>query len=142
MSVMVPKVVTSIIDKAKELNKKIVLPEAGDVRTLLASRKFVDEQVAQIILLGNSDSIHSLAKEKSILLDGIEIIDPQKCDYVEELAQPLFERRKAKGLTLEDAINLVKTNTLYFADLLVETGRAYGSVAGAVNSTGDVVIVL
>ncbi len=139
MSQITPKIVTQIIDKAKELNKRIVLPESSDERTLLAARKCTDEKTAQIILIGNPESISKTADKINISLDNMEIIDPATCNYIDELAEPLFQRRKSKGLSKEDAIELTKTNPLYFADLLVETGRAYGTVAGAINSTGDVV---
>ena len=129
----------SFLDKVKQRAKSqiktIVLPEALDPRMLQATETILKEGLANIILVGNSDEIK--AKSAGFDISGAEIIDPATYSKTAELAQKLYELRKAKGMTEEQAATLLN-NTLYFGNMLVKEGLADGMVAGAVNSTADV----
>jgi phosphate acetyltransferase len=128
----------SIKQKAKKENKTIVLPEGTEERTLKAANIILEEGIAKIILLGNREEILKLASQHE--LRGIEkatIIDPETWERRAYFAEMLFEIRKNKGLTLEEADKLV-ADPLYLATLLIKNGDADGEVAGAANSTGNV----
>ncbi len=132
------KLMKSIINKAKKLDKKIVLPEGLEVRTLKAANIILKKKIAQIILIGNSKEI--LSKAKKLHLDYIkkaEIVDPEDHPRKLEYANLLFLIRKEKGITREKAEDLV-SNPLYLAALMIKAGHADGEVAGAQNTTGDV----
>ncbi|MCL2530509.1 MAG: phosphate acetyltransferase [Coriobacteriia bacterium] len=111
----------------------IVLPEGGDRRTLDAARAVVDGNIAKVTVLANLDE----AAATGIDLSGINIVDPTSSPNNERYAEKLFELRKAKGLTLEDAQKMVQ-NELYHGVMMVYLDEADGMVAGAVNSTSDV----
>jgi phosphate acetyltransferase len=125
-----------LIARAKKLNKKVVLPETEDERTLHAAARIVKEEIARVVLIGDPDQVRTDAKKAGADVSGCEILsctDPKEC---ETLAKQLFEIRKAKGLTLEQAGELVHDH-LYFATMLLKLGRVDGYVAGATHSTGD-----
>ena len=123
----------SIVARAKSDIRTIVLPEGNDVRTLEAAEKLIADGIAKIIILGNRDEIAASGYQ----LDGVEVVDPNDCDYRDELAEKLFEIRQHKGVTLEKAQELLN-DVLYFGVMMVKTGRADGMVSGACHSTGDV----
>lgn len=123
----------TMIERAKASKQTIVLPEGMDARTLQAAEKIIEQDIAKVIVLGNADEI----KASGYHLEGAEIIDPSTSEIREELANLLYETRKAKGMTLEQAFELIE-NVLYFGVMMVKTGRADGMVAGACHSTGDV----
>lgn len=124
----------SVREKAKSLKKTIVLAEGEEPRIITAAAKISVEGIANIILLGDPNTI----KEKcpAVSLDGIKVIDIKTVD-VEPYAELLFELRKAKGMDLETARKLV-LDPLYFGVLMVKRGEADGMVAGSINATGDV----
>jgi phosphate acetyltransferase len=123
--------------EAKKNPRKVVLPEANDERTLRAAEYLHNEKMAQPILIGNPEEIKSLAISKSIVIEGIEIINPETSEFVNDAAKHLFERRKAKGMTEEQALETVK-QPLYFGASLVALNLADSCVTGAVHTTGDV----
>lgn len=123
----------TMIERAKASKQTIVLPEGSDERTLQAAEKIIEQDIANLIILGNADEIRAGGYQ----LDGAEIIDPARSELCDELANQLFEARKAKGMTQEQANELIG-NVLYFGVMMVKTGRADGMVAGACHSTGDV----
>lgn len=123
----------SMIARAKENVQTIVLPEGDDPRTLEAAEKILAAGVAKLIILGNVEGIKASGRS----LDGAELIDPTTSDLRDEFANTLYELRKHKGMTPEDAAEKVK-DALYFGVLMVKTGRAGGMVAGACHATGDV----
>ena len=123
----------TMIDRAKSDKKTIVLPEGNDDRILEAARKVVDQGIANIIVVGNPAEIAS----KGFDLDGVQVIDNTSGDLREELAEGLFELRKAKGMTIEEARSLMD-NVMYFSTMLLKTGRADGLVGGACHATKDV----
>ncbi len=132
----------SAIDKIKakaKLNvKHIVLPEGDEPRTVQASAKILAEGIAKVTLLGNEDSIKKVAAETGTDLTGVAIIDPKTSEKSAAYTELLFELRKAKGMTMEQANELVTGNTLYYGAVMLKSGDADGMVAGAINSTGNV----
>ena len=123
----------SIVTRAKESKKTIVLPEGNDERTLAAAEKVLAEGIANLIILGDADAIAASGYK----LEDAQIIDPVTYEGREALAETLCEIRKKKGLTIEGARALLD-DVLYFGVMLVKTGAADGMVAGACHATGDV----
>ena len=123
----------TMLERAKADKQTIVLPEGDDPRTLEAAETILAQGVANLIILGNVAAI----KESGRALDGATLIDPQDSDLHDEFANTLYELRKHKGMTLEQAAEKVR-DVLFFGVLMVKTGRADGMVSGACHSTGDV----
>ena len=126
----------SIKERSRANRKTIVLPESLERRTLDACHVVLKEEIADVILIGNKDEI--LEKGEGLNLSKAIIIDPETYEKTSDLSNKLFELRKSKGLTQEEAENLIKTNPLYMGVMLVKDGIADGMVAGALNSTADV----
>jgi phosphate acetyltransferase len=124
-------------NKAKESKKTIVLPEGYEPRMINALPKIKEENLADIILLGEKQKIEEIAETEGVKLDDINIIDPAKSELKEEFADIFYELRKHKDITKEEALNKV-TDPLYFGVMLVHTEKADGMVAGSINATGDV----
>lgn len=124
-------------EKARKDIKNIVLPEADDVRVLKATEMVLNEGFANIILIGDTDEIKNLAKENDIKIDGIQIINPLTSTKLRKYSDDLYELRKAKGMTIEQAQELLKTNSRYFATMMVKSGDADGFVSGANHPTSD-----
>ncbi len=130
--------ITSIKENAKKQDKCIVLPEGTEERTLKAANEILGEGIARLILLGNADTIQKLASAAGLEhISKATIIDPVSHPKKEFYADMLFEIRKNKGLSREDALTLVE-DPLYLATLLIKNGDADGEVAGAKNATGNV----
>jgi len=127
-----------IKQRAKKLNKNIVLPETNDDRILKAADIILKEKLAQITLLGNKQEIIKFSQKMD--LENIEeaiFVDPFDSKNKEKYGNLIFELRKHKGLIMEEAIKLAE-NPLYLAATLVKNGDADGVVAGAAHSTGRV----
>jgi len=124
-------------EKAKRDIKNIVLPEAEDVRILEAAQIVLNEEFANVILIGNKDEINSLAQSNNIDITGVQIINPLISDKLSKYSNDLYELRKSKGMTLEQAQELLKTNSRYFATMMVKEGDADGFVSGACHATSD-----
>ena len=124
--------------KARQNVKHIVLPEGSEPRTVQASAKIVAEGLAKVTLLGDAAEIQKVAGETGTNLAGVAVVDPKASEKTAAYAQLLYELRKAKGMTEEQAAELVGGNTLYFGAVMVKAGDADGMVAGAINSTGNV----
>ncbi|MEG0071214.1 MAG: phosphate acetyltransferase [Raoultibacter sp.] len=120
----------SILARAKADKQTIVLPEGDDQRTLKAAEAILERDIADLIILGDAKTI----AQSPYRLDGARIIDPRTYEKREEMAQALFELRKAKGLTREEAHTLVE-GVLYFGVMMVKLGMADGMVAGACHAT-------
>ena len=123
----------TMLDRAAADKQTIVLPEGDDPRMLEAAETILAKGVANLIILGNVEGIKASGRN----LDGAEIVDPATSDLAEEFAGVLFELRKHKGMTPEQAAEKVR-DVLFFGVLMVKTGRADGMVAGACHATGDV----
>ena len=127
-----------IVERAKANKQRIVLPEGTEQRTLKAANQLLADEVADLILIGNPDEIMGLAKELGLEhLGKATIIDPENHPKKEEYAELLCELRKKKGMTIEEARKLV-LNPLYLGCLIIKAGDADGQLAGALNTTGDV----
>ncbi len=130
--------IESIKQNAKNNSQRIVLPESHEERTLKAADIAIKEGLASIILLGEKDRIIKKAHELSLKnLEQAVIIDPKTSDQREEYARLMVELRKSKGLTKDEAMNLLN-DPLYFSTVMIKNGDADGEVAGADNATGDV----
>lgn len=130
--------INQIIERAKANKQRIVLPEGTEERTLKAADKLVADGVAQIILIGNPDEIKKLASKFSLNnIDKATIVDPKNNAKKQEYANLLFELRKAKGMTPEQAVTLAE-DPLYLGCLMIKNGDADGEIAGAQNTTGNV----
>ena len=126
----------SIKARAKSQIKTIVLPEAGDMRTLNAAHTILKEEIANLILIGNRDEI--LDKANGLDLNKAQIIDPQSFEEMDAYVEKLVELRGAKGMTTEKATELLHKDALFLGVMMVKMGKADGMVAGAVNSTANV----
>jgi len=132
------EILQKFIERAKQNSQRIVLPEGEEIRTLKAADKILSENIAKIILLGNREKILQLAAENGLQnIEKAQIINPENSELSDKYANLLFELRKNKGLTLEEAAELVK-NPLYFGCLMIKNGDADGELAGALNTTGNV----
>lgn len=129
--------VQEMLIKAKALNKTVVYPDAADARSIEAAGYLFKEGIAKPILTGNPDAIKKVAEENNLSLEGIEIIDTENSPWLEDFANLLFEKRKSKGMTIEQARETVK-NPLYFAGLMLDSGKTDVVVGGNVSSTGDI----
>lgn len=128
--------IETIKEKAKEQIKTIVLPEGKDIRTLQAASTALKEQYANIIILGEKEQIEQMAANNNIDITGAEIINPIESNKYETYVQSFYELRKAKGMTLEQAREILKDET-YFGMMIVKNGDADGLVSGACHSTSD-----
>ena len=128
--------IETIKERARKNVKKIVLPEASDLRIIKATATVLEEKYAEIVLLGNEQEINKMAKENNLNISQATIINPKTADNSEEYAEKLYELRKAKGMTLEQAKELVK-DEVYYGMMMVKCGEADGLVSGAVHSTSD-----
>ena len=126
--------ISAIKEKAKTLHKTIVLPEGHDIRVIEAARKITDEGFAKVILIGDRENIEKVAG--NINLSDIDIISPSASEKFESYAETFYELRKAKGITLEKAREILKDN-IYFGTMMVKMGDADGLVAGSICSTAD-----
>ena len=122
--------------KAKANVKRIVLPEGDEPRTVSAAVKIKEEGLAVPVLIGSVESVSSQAKQQGVDITGIEIIDPITSPDKERYTNELYEIRKAKGVTMEDAAKLT-SDPMYFGIMMVKLGDADGLVSGAVHTTGD-----
>ncbi|MCH8523605.1 MAG: phosphate acetyltransferase [Balneolales bacterium] len=130
--------IEQIRDKARKAGKRIVLPESKDGRMLMAANYLAEHKICKPILIGNAVDITRAAEEQNLILrDDITIIEPKVWEKNELYAQHLYERRRNKGLTIDAARELV-LNELFFAAEMLVHNDADGCVAGAVNTTGDV----
>jgi len=132
----------TLLDKiranARTYQKRIILPESYEERTLQAADFVLKEDLAQIILLGNKEKVLSKSSELNLsFLDKATIIDPEQHDKKELYVDMMVEIRKHKGLTRDEASRQIE-HPLYLSTLMIKNGDADGEVAGAMNATGDV----
>lgn len=128
--------IDEIKKQAKTEIKTIVLPEATDIRTLEATDKIIKEGFAKIVLIGNKEEITKLANDNNFDISKANIVEPLASDKYLEYAEYLYELRKANGMTLEQAKNLLK-DPVYFGMMMVKKEEADGLVSGAAHSTAD-----
>ena len=124
--------------KAKQQRQRIVLPESTEPRTLTAADRIITEGLADIILIGNPEEIAEAAKELGLTnICKAKIVNPEDPEVIDTYAPIFYELRKKKGISMEDAIKTTK-NPLYLGCLMIKNGDADGQVAGALNTTGNV----
>lgn len=127
--------------KAKKNVKRIVFADAENYKILKATEIIVNEKLAEPILLGNKNNILAIAKENNLELNGVEIIDPRAEEQLKlcsQFAELLFEKRKRKGMSLEDAMDQMKHRS-YFAPAMVQSGMADGLVSGHTKNYPDAI---
>lgn len=131
-------IVAKMAQRAKQDLKTIVLPETEDVRVLKAASIILKEEIANIILIGDENEIKSLCEKENIDMSfsKVKIINNLTSSKKEEYANLLYELRKNKGMTLENAHEVIK-DKVYFATLMVKANDADGLVSGAIHSTSD-----
>ena len=128
---------SQIVARAKSNKQRIVLPEGTEERTLTAADRAIADGLADLIILGNLDELHALADKLGLKnIDKATLIDPATSPKREEYAQLLFELRKKKGMTIEQACEKV-LDPLYFGCLIIKSGDADGQISGALSTTGD-----
>ncbi|HAX95656.1 MAG TPA: phosphate acetyltransferase, partial [Prolixibacteraceae bacterium] len=131
------KLVEQIIAQAKKFNKRVVLPEGTEPRTLQAASIILREGIARLILLGDPGEIGEAARKLGVDITGAILVDPKTDSRREHYASIMLDMRRSKGLTEEEALKLLD-DPLYFGTLMIKAGDADGEIAGAINSTGDV----
>lgn len=130
--------IKQIVERAKANKQRIVLPEGTEVRTITAADQLLADGVAEIILIGNTKEVKELAASLNLKnIDKATILDPQNYEKKKTYTNLLFELRKAKGMTIEQASKLAE-DPLYIGCLMIKNGDADGEIAGAQNTTGDV----
>ena len=124
-----------IKERARNDKKTIILPESMDRRVIEAAVEIEKEKIANIVLIGRESEI--LETASGLDISDINIIDPFTSTVTNELIEKLYDLRKEKGMTLEEAEKLLKEDYMYYACMLVKTGRADGVVSGACHSTSN-----
>ena len=131
------ELIDHIKNKAQKLQNRIVLPEGTEIRTLKAVEIALRDRLAKIILLGDPVKIKEITDKEGIDISGAEIIDPKVSPKRAHYAEMMVDIRKNKGLTMEEALNLLN-DPLYYGAMMIKAGDADGELAGAINATGDV----
>lgn len=129
------KIIDRIKERAKQNKKVIVLPEVMDRRVMEAAEIALKEDIADIILVGRKEEIDN--NSLGLDISKAKIIDPFVSDLTETFVSDLYELRKEKGLTKEQARELLLTDYMYYACMLVKNGHADGAVSGACHSTSN-----
>ncbi|MBN1159046.1 MAG: phosphate acetyltransferase [Bacteroidales bacterium] len=132
------KLIDDIKENARKHKQRIVLPESHEERTLAAADIALNEDLANIILIGNREKILQHAEKSNLKSIGkATFVDPLKNEMTEAYAELMFRLRQSRGLTHPEALKLLK-DPLYLAAVMIKHGDADGEVAGADNATGDV----
>ncbi len=129
--------ISNIREKAKKRKKRVVLPEGTEERMIKAAKIILDEKIANVTLLGNKDEVKKLADANELSLNQVEVIEPLNSPDLEEYSNEYFELRKKKGMTIDRAREFME-NPLFYGAMMVRKGMVDGSVAGSINTTGDV----
>lgn len=115
-----------------------MLPEATDDRTLVAASQLQREGLVEVTLLGHADTVRKRAKEISVSIENVPVLDPASSSEMERFTTLYYEKMRARGVTRDEASRQVK-QPLYFGAMMVSTGLSDGSVAGATNTTAETV---
>jgi phosphate acetyltransferase len=131
--------VDQIKAKAHQSLQTVVLPEGYDDRMVQAAGPIAQDGLAKVILLGDPATLSAKAESLGVSLEGVTLLDPKNSPKLEEYIDELVEVRKKKGLSREDAKKLLTDDdNLFYGAMMVRKGDAGGAVAGAANTTGDV----
>ena len=132
-------ILSKMLERAQQHPQRIVLPEGDEPRTLEAANIILRDKIAHLILIGNPEKIHQMAKEKGYeYIKEAKIIDPMTDAKMPEYAHLLYELRKAKGMTEEEAAKKAQ-DPLYLGCLMIKNGDADGELAGARGTTADTI---
>ena len=126
-----------IKERAKSSIKTIVLPETEDMRTLEAADKILKEGIAKLVLVGNEEAVKKSAAEGGFDISGAQIVDPATSEKTQGYIDKLVELRQKKGMTPEQAKEILLNQYLYYGVMMVKMGDADGMVSGACHSTAD-----
>jgi phosphate acetyltransferase len=128
-----------LAERAKALNKKIVLPEGHDPRVVTAAVKAARAGICRPVVIGTPEELAAAEKQAGVSLadSSVEVIDHTTSEHLPQIAAAFYEKRKAKGMTEPEALNVVKSNRLYFGNMMVALDIAQGMVAGSIASTSD-----
>lgn len=124
-------------ERAKAFGGTVILPETHDKRILKAAEDILANEMAKVVLVGKPEEVHTRAKLEGYDITGAEVVDPGSYHEIEAFADYYYAKRKKKGITMDEARETV-TQPLYFGSLMVKFGKVDGMVAGAVNTTGNV----
>lgn len=127
-----------IKDKARTDKKTIILPETNDKRVLIAASHIMEEDIANIIMIGNEDKIMDGANWLEVDLSGVKVVNPEKCEKLDDYVELLYETRKSKGMTMDKAREILLSDYLTFGVVMVKANDADGMVAGCCHATADV----
>ena len=128
--------IETIKQKAKQNVKTIILPESEDIRVLKAASKAIEENFANIILIGSEEEVQKKAEQNNLDISRAKIINPETSEKYEEYVNAFYELRKAKGMTIEEARKTL-LEPIYFGMMMVKQGEADGLVSGACHSTAN-----
>jgi phosphate acetyltransferase len=130
--------IPDIREKARKKHVRVAFPDAEDVRTLKAALKLEQEKIAVPLLVGPAERIRQLAKDNGLALGAIAVVDPATSEWKDDFVRGLFEKRKAKGWTVEQAAEALRS-PLYFAGMMLASDRVQAVVGGNISATGDVI---
>jgi phosphate acetyltransferase len=133
-------ILDQIRQRATAHQQHIVLPEGEDPRTVMAASLAVRQRLARITILGSEEKIRDAARQAGVDLSGVELIDHVRAGDFDKMVSLLYEARRAKGVTLDEARTALR-DPLYYGNLMVRDGRADGSVAGATNTTSPLSLI-
>jgi phosphate acetyltransferase len=131
------QVIEGIKQKARAKRKKVVLPEGTEERMILAAKKILAEELAEVTLLGDENQIKQLAQLHGLDLSKVKVILPADSPELKSYAEEYYQLRKHKGMTPDKTLEVMK-NVLFYGAMMVRRGRVDGFVAGSVNTTADV----
>ncbi len=129
-------IISELKERAARLQRTIILSESWDPRMVIAADKTVKEGFCKVAMIGKTDEVYKLAKENGASLEGVTLYDPDKVVEEHGFVEKFYEMRKAKGLTMDQAAEMMK-NHLYIAAMMTKENLAYGYVGGAFNSTAN-----
>ena len=130
--------IQDIRTKAAARNLRIAFPDAEDARTVQAALSLKAGRIGVPVLVGNPEAIRKIAADAKLTLGDIEIVDPRTSPWRDDLVALLYDKRKAKGWTMEQAAEAARS-TLYFSGLMLATDKVGAVVGGNISSTGDVI---
>ena len=133
-----PNIMETVFNKAIAAQKTVTLPEADDVRTVIAAQKIVELGLAKVVLINSEEKIAKACKDSGADVSGCRIVDPAASELRFEYAKQFYEMRKLKGVTEEKAAEIV-LDPLHFGCMMVLNGEADGQISGATHSTADTV---
>jgi phosphate acetyltransferase len=130
------QLIDDFLAKAASKSGKVVLPEGQDPRMILAASRLVSEKICNVVILGKPSEIYAIAEKEGVSIAGVELVEPGG-ELHEEFAQFYFEKRKHKGVDLDSAHKIV-LDPLFWGAIMLSKGMVEASIAGANNSTGNV----